>query len=106
VDEFLRVFATVRGRIAFFSAARQLYLDQPHGAGGFWERLPDLSRPALFLWGDADRLVPARFASHVAAAVPHARSVILQDCGHVPQFEHPERTHRLARDFLGVARAG
>lgn len=24
----------------------------------------------------------------------------LDDCGHVPQFEHPERTHRLVREFL------
>ncbi len=100
VDEFIRVFATPRGRIAFFSALRQIYLEEAHGARGFWERLRGLSRPALFLWGDSDRLVPASFARHVTAAVPQARSVILEDCGHVPQFEHPERTHRLVREFL------
>jgi len=102
VDEFLRVFSTPRGRIAFFSAARQIYLEEAHGPRGFWQRLPALSRPALFLWGDRDQLVPVGFARHVESALPHARSVILDDCGHVPQFEHPERTHRLVRDFLGA----
>ena len=101
-DEFLRVFNTVRGRIAFFSALREIYLDEPYGRRGFWERLGTLQPPALFVWGDHDRLVPARFARHVERLLPRATSVILKSCGHVPQFEHPEETHRLIREFLDV----
>lgn len=100
MDEFQRVFCTLRGRIAFVSAARQIYLEAADGPHGFWERLPALTRPALFLWGDQDLLVPAAFARHVEAALPRARSVVLPSCGHVPQFEHPVRTHRLVREFL------
>lgn len=103
-DEFARVFATPRGRMAFFSAARQIYLEEAHGEGGFWERLPALAVPALFLWGARDQLVPVGFARHVEAAVPRAASVVLRDCGHVPQFERPAETHRLVRDFLAPAR--
>ena len=105
-DEFARVFATPRGRMAFFSAARQIYLEEAHGEGGFWERLPALCRPALFLWGERDQLVPCQFARHVTAALPQVRSVVLEDCGHVPQFEHPGATHRLVREFLGRPRPG
>ncbi|HEX7669591.1 MAG TPA: alpha/beta hydrolase, partial [Polyangiaceae bacterium] len=47
-----------------------------------------------------DPLVPAKFARHVAEAVPSAVSMVLEDCGHVPHFEHPERTHWLIRQFL------
>lgn len=101
-DEFLRVFSSRRGRIAFFSAAREIYLDHPFGERGFWNRLRELSRPALFLWGDRDPLVPARFARHVQTGIPAAESVVLDDCGHVPQFEHPALTHRLVRDFFDV----
>jgi pimeloyl-ACP methyl ester carboxylesterase len=99
-DEFLRVFASPRGRIAFFSAARQVYLEEPRGRRGFWDRLPGLKPPALFIWGERDRLVPAGFARHVEAAVPKARSIVLPDCGHVPQYEKPEETHRAVRRFL------
>jgi pimeloyl-ACP methyl ester carboxylesterase len=100
-DEFLRVFATRQGRIAFFSAAREIYLEEAVGDGGFWERLPALAPPALFIWGRHDQLVPWRFAPHVETALPGARSVVFEDCGHVPQFEQPERTHALVREFLG-----
>jgi pimeloyl-ACP methyl ester carboxylesterase len=47
--------------------------------------------------------VPAAFARHVKAAVPHATSVVLPSCGHVPQFEHPARTHQLVREFLSAS---
>ena len=77
------------------------YLEEAHGEAGFWDRLSALSRPALFLWGERDQLVPSRFAPHVEAVLPGARSIVLDDCGHVPQFEHPAVTHRLVRDFLG-----
>lgn len=102
-DEFLRVFRSPFGRIAFFSAARQIYLDEPRGDDGFWERLCGLSRPALFVWGERDWLIPAKFGRHVQRAVPAATSVVLADCGHVPQYELPALTHATVREFLGTA---
>ena len=104
VDEFLRVFDSPRGRICFFSAARQIYLEEPHeGRGRFWGRLPGLAGPALFVWGARDRLVPVGFARHVEQALPAATSVILDDCGHVPQYERPDDTHGLLGAFLEEA---
>lgn len=100
IDEFMRVFSTPRGRIAFFSAARQIYLDSPWGSRGFWKRLATLERPSLFIWGDRDILVPAAFHKHVSRTVPHARSVVLKDCGHVPHFELPDETHALVRELI------
>jgi len=99
-DEFIRVFSSARGRIAFFSAARQIYLEKPYGETGFWDRLPELERPALFIWGERDWLVPAKFERHVARCLPEASSIVLDDCGHVPQYELPDETHRLVREFL------
>ena len=98
--EFVRVYKRAAYRVAFFSSLKQIYLDDAFGEQGFWRRLPTLDVPALFLWGDRDLLVPSGFARHVAAALPDARSVVLADCGHVPQFELPERTHAEVRAFL------
>jgi pimeloyl-ACP methyl ester carboxylesterase len=102
-DEFLRTHRSRTARIAFCAAARQIYLEPPHGPNGFWSRLELLRPPALFIWGSEDRLVPARFSHHVAAALPDAPQVVLADCGHVPQIELPEPTHGLLRDFIGSA---
>jgi pimeloyl-ACP methyl ester carboxylesterase/predicted lipid carrier protein YhbT len=100
-DEFVRVFASPRGRIAFFHAAREIYLEDAHGTRGFWDRLPRLERPALFVFGGRDRLVPRAFARHVRHALPQARIDVFEDCGHVPQFELPDRTHARMREFFG-----
>lgn len=100
VDEFIRVLNLRANRLAMFSALRHVYLDEPFGTGGFWERLPGLEPPALFLWGDRDLLVPAGFSRFVEQALPEAGSVVIEDCGHVPQFEHPELTARLTREFI------
>ncbi len=100
VDEFLRVLAVRRNRLATFSAMRHIYLDEPFGGDGFWDRLPTLQPPALFLWGDRDVLVPAAFDRFVRAALPSGRSIVLDDCGHVPQFEHAELTARYTIEFI------
>ncbi len=100
VDEFERVIGTRRGRVAFFAALRQIYLDEPFGETGFWQRLGALKPPAMFVWGDRDVLVPAAFARHVQQALPSARTVVLADCGHVPQFEYRERTAELVEEFI------
>jgi pimeloyl-ACP methyl ester carboxylesterase len=96
------VFNIRANRLAIFSALRHVYLDEPFGESGFWDRLPTLQPPALFLWGDHDNLVPAGFGRFVAEALPQAESVVIESCGHVPQFEHPELTARLTRDFIAA----
>jgi pimeloyl-ACP methyl ester carboxylesterase len=99
-DEHLRVMRSYRHRRAFFACLKQIYMEEAFGDRGFWDRLPRLKTPALFVWGDRDRLVPASFERHVLAAVPDAESICLPDSGHVPQFEHPEETARITRQFL------
>ena len=104
-DEFCRIYRSRAARVAFFAAARNIYLDAPWGERGFWARLAMLEPPALFVWGDADRLVPCRFEQHVAEALPQARQVVLEECGHVPQVELPERTNALVGEQIASAPA-
>ena len=99
VDEFLRAYLSPRGRVAFYAAARQIYLEDGDGENGFWRRLEDCAPRSLFLWGRRDQLVPIGFARHVAEALPTAEHVEL-DCGHIPQFERPAQTHAALAAFL------
>jgi pimeloyl-ACP methyl ester carboxylesterase len=105
VDEFLRAYLTPRGRAAFYAAARNIYLDQPHGPTGFWTRLRDLEPDALFVWGRRDQVVPIAFARHVERALPAASHLEL-DCGHVPQVERPRETHAAIGEFLAAGAFG
>lgn len=99
VDEFLRAFLTQNGRVAFYSAARNIYLDEPHGEEGLWTRLEGLMVPSLFVWGKHDTLVPIGFRRHVEGVLSSAQHLEL-DCGHVPQLEEPDLTHEAVRSFL------
>ena len=99
VDEFLRAYLQPRGRVAFYAALRNIYLDEPEGEHGFWTRLRALESDSLFVWGRHDRLVPIAFARHVREALPGARHVELP-CGHVPQLEAPRETHAAIGRFL------
>lgn len=105
IDEFLRSYLTPRGRVAFYAAARQIYLDEGEGDDGFWHRLEQLSPRSMFIWGRRDQLVPIGFERHVRQAVPGARHIEV-DSGHVPQLECPMEVHPAIERFLrGVAAA-
>ncbi len=107
VDEFQRVYARATARLAFLSAARNIYLDRPFGDRGFYPRLSELQTPALFVWGERDPLIPPGFERHVRQWLPQAEQIVLDGCGHVPQLERPEQTAGLVKRFLvgSVARA-
>jgi pimeloyl-ACP methyl ester carboxylesterase len=99
IDEFLRSYLTPRGRAAFYAAARNIYLEEPHGPNGLWTRLSGLRPDSLFVWGRKDPIVPISFERHVREALPGAQHLEL-DCGHVPQLERPKETHEALSRFL------
>src|SRR5205807_818723 len=103
VDEFRRIYQSAGARYAFLSSARNIYLEAPHGRTGFYPRLAELEPPALFIWGGHDTLIPAAFSRHVRKWLPTAEQVTIDECGHVPQVECPERTNSLLLDFFAQA---
>jgi pimeloyl-ACP methyl ester carboxylesterase len=100
VDEFQRVYASTGGRIAFLSAARNIYLEAPYGRDGFYGRLSQLQPPALFVWGSHDRVIPPAFGRHVSTWLPSAEQIVLDGCGHVPQVERAAQTTDLLERFF------
>ncbi len=103
VEEFLAGYRDPAARVAFSAAARNIYLEEPDGADGFWTRLAGLRPPAMFVWGDKDPLIPMAFCAHVSEALPEARQIVLNGCGHVPQVEMPEDCNGLLLDFIASA---
>jgi pimeloyl-ACP methyl ester carboxylesterase len=100
VEEFRRTYASPGARVAFLAAGRNLYLSEPFGRGGFYPRLAELAVPSLFVWGTHDTQIPASLGDHVERWLPSAEQVLIDDCGHVPQVEHPEDTGDLLLEFF------
>lgn len=64
--------------------------------------LKDIKAPTLILWGGRDRLLPPELAHRFERDIPHARLVVFDNLGHMPQEEDPERTVAQVRRFLGL----
>lgn len=103
VDEFQRIYHSAGARYAFWTAARNIYLEAPFGRHGFYPRLAGLRPPALWIWGSHDPLVPAAFSRHVGKWLPGAEQITIDCCGHVPQVERAEQTNGLLQSFFAEA---
>jgi len=62
--------------------------------------LPDIVQPILLICGDADPLVGKKCEEVLQAGLPNATRAELQNCGHMPQFTHPEVMAELILRFL------
>jgi pimeloyl-ACP methyl ester carboxylesterase len=83
-------------REGFLQAARFI------AAGAMPEPGTGMTMPLLLIQGAEDRVTPAaQNADLLAAAVPDARLVTLEGCGHLPEIEMPDRVNALVREFLG-----
>jgi len=62
----------------------------------------DIGVPVTIAWGQRDRLLIPRQARRAARAIPSARLVSLQGCGHVPMSDDPERVARVLLEGSAV----
>ena len=64
------------------------------------DRLPQINRPALLVWGKDDSITPAFVGEQFHELLPDSRLFILDKCGHAPMMEHPGEFNRLLEEFL------
>lgn len=64
------------------------------------ERLHQITRPCLLVWGLNDTITPAFVGEKFKELLPDARLFLLEKCGHAPMMEHPETFNRLLGEFL------
>lgn len=62
--------------------------------------LATIACPTLVLGGLQDALLPPALSEEIAAAIPGARLVLLDDCGHCANLEQPAAVNAALRDWL------
>ena len=62
--------------------------------------LPNITAPALIIWGRYDRICPVEVGVKCLNHLPTSRLVVLNDCGHWVPFEKPEEYNAFVLDFL------
>ncbi|MEI6486618.1 MAG: alpha/beta hydrolase [Sphingomonadales bacterium] len=65
---------------------------QYQGDDGMAAKLKGLAVPTLILWGREDRLIPVSVAGWFNQQIPNSRVTILDNIGHIPMEEAPDRS--------------
>lgn len=86
----------IKGQTTFARLAWNPYLYNPR----LGRRLRRVNRPTLIVWGREDRIIPFENAKLWIEAMPHARLVPIDHCGHTPHRERPDELVRVVLDFL------
>jgi pimeloyl-ACP methyl ester carboxylesterase len=94
IRSFTSHFADPRDVARYLSTGRSLLpeLKDPFA-------LDQIRCPVLVVWGKQDRMVLSKGAQRVIDAVPGTRLELLDECGHCPQVECPERFSELLLGF-------
>ena len=66
---------------------------------GLPDRLTEIGKPLLVIFGEEDQIYDAREALSAYAAIPGARTRLIPDVGHSPQVEAPKATANAINTF-------
>ena len=65
-----------------------------------YERLGRAKLPVLLVWGDHDNVIPLNVGREILKLLPKARWRVIEETGHVPNYETPGVVNPLLIDFL------
>lgn len=68
-------------------------------------RLEQVEAPVLLIWGENDRMVPSKGSRHVIEALPDTTYELIENCGHCPQIEAPDRFVAVLEAFTSASLA-
>ena len=82
----------------------------PPGSGFYlmrqrYELVGSRDTPVLLFWGRQDRIVPFANAALTQEAVPQTQLVVVEECGHTPNYEKPAVVLPPLLEFLRNASA-
>jgi 2-hydroxy-6-oxonona-2,4-dienedioate hydrolase len=59
-----------------------------------------IKAPTLVIWTSKDPTASTETGAEIASWVPGSEFVVMENCGHWPQYEQPEEYNRLSLGFL------
>jgi len=63
-------------------------------------QLRKITTPTLVIWGRGDKILPLKEGEHIAEQIPGARTVVIDDSGHIPAVEQPRAFLAALEGFL------
>ncbi len=70
------------------------------------EHLEAIFAPTLLVWGRDDVITPIDVGAQFERSLPHARLVVIDECGHAPMLERPDAFNEHVHAFLKELSSG
>lgn len=68
--------------------------------GKLAKRVSEIRQPTLIIWGRDDKLIPLAIGHRFESEISNSRLVVLDNLGHLPHEEGPQKTAEIVIDFL------
>ncbi|MBP0030650.1 alpha/beta hydrolase [Roseofilum sp. Guam] len=65
------------------------------GYNNMADKVGKVTHPTLVLWGECDRILGTADAAKFQTAIPHAKLIWIEQSGHTPHLEQPQKTAEL-----------
>jgi pimeloyl-ACP methyl ester carboxylesterase len=85
------------GRYALRATADQIV---PADIDALITQYSSINVPTLLIWGRHDKIVPLAAGERLHRAIPGSSLLVIDDAGHIPHEETPERVRPVLREFL------
>jgi pimeloyl-ACP methyl ester carboxylesterase len=59
-----------------------------------------ITSPTLIIWGRQDAIIPLIQAYYAKEKIPNSKLHVIEQCGHMPNFEKPDEFNQVVLDFL------
>ena len=95
IDGFIQRMTLPNAKLAFMSTVLGL-----RNSVLLPERLSRIIVPTLLIWGKHDSLIPIKYSTEFLSAIRNSQFVQMDDCGHTPYAEEPEKFAQIVLKFL------
>ena len=91
------VFAIVNDRI---KAIKTLAIAKSAIRHNMAKDIPKMEMPTCLIWGKQDGVTPPEVAVDFDKLLPDSELFWIDECGHAPMMEHPEKFNEILGDWL------
>jgi pimeloyl-ACP methyl ester carboxylesterase len=95
IEGFIKRMTQPNAKMAFMSTILAL-----KNSPSIADRLPNITAQALVIWGKHDTMIPVKYANDFVSSIKNCQLEIMENCGHVPHIEEPDRFSQIVLNFL------
>jgi pimeloyl-ACP methyl ester carboxylesterase len=97
VEAYAESLGITGGHMSNIAVARQIL---PDDIDSITKSYSNLKIPCLIVWGDNDNIIPLEIGKKLNNAITNSKLCVVENCGHMPHEECPERVIKCIIHFL------